>query len=130
MVQQTKDFKAQREHCYTLISRLEEDIQQLQDQNHTVTHVLEARSQQIGRLLQEKGVIRMRIKEIVDYVAMKCHECEDMTRSMFFASVITFVRQVMDDLEYLQEEIARRPASRPTDVPRGPGVVLEAIIYS
>ncbi|XP_070034893.1 uncharacterized protein [Nicotiana tomentosiformis] len=107
MVQQIKDFIVEREHCYTLISRLEEDIQQLQEQNHTATQVLEARSQQIGRLLQEKGVIRMRIKEIVDYVAMKCHECEDMTRSMFFASVMSFVRQVMADLEYLQEEIER-----------------------
>lgn len=65
--------------------------------------MLEARSQQIGRLLQEKGVIRMKIKEIADYVAMKCHECEDLTRSMFFAAVMTFVRQVIDDLEYLQE---------------------------
>jgi len=93
------------------------------------TQVLEARSQQIGCLLQEKGVIRMRIKEIADYVAMKCHECEDMTRSMLFASVMTFVRQVMADLEYLQEEIARRPTSRPIDVPRAPGVVLEALMY-
>lgn len=130
MVQHTKDFKAEREHFYTLISRLEEVIQKLQDQNHTATQVLEARSQQIGRFLQEKGVIRMRIKEIADYVAMKCHECEDMTRSMFFTSVMTFVRHVMDDLEYLQEEIARRPTSRPIDVPRGPGVVLESLMYS
>ncbi|XP_070025627.1 uncharacterized protein [Nicotiana sylvestris] len=37
MVQQTKNFKAEREHCYTLISRLEEDMQQLQDQNHMAT---------------------------------------------------------------------------------------------
>jgi len=72
----------------------------------------------------------MRIKEIVDYVVMKCHECEDMTKSMFFATVMNFVRQVMVDLEYLQEEIACRPASRPTDVPRAPGVALEALMYS
>ncbi|XP_070037170.1 uncharacterized protein [Nicotiana tomentosiformis] len=65
----------------------------LQDQNNTDAQVLEARAQQIGRLLQEKGVIRMRIKEIADYVVMKCHECEDMTRPMFFAFVMTFVRQ-------------------------------------
>lgn len=77
----------------------------MQDQNNIATQVLEARAQQIGRLLQENGVIRMRIKELADYAAMKCHECEDMTRSMFFASVMSFARQVMADLELLQEEI-------------------------
>lgn len=91
--------------------------------------MLEARAQQIGRLLQEKGVIRMRIKEIADYVVMKCHECEDMTKSMFFASVMTFVRQVMVDLDHLQEDIARRPVQRPADVPQAPGVPVEALMY-
>lgn len=46
--------------------------------------VLEACAQQIGRLLQEKGAIKMRIKEIADYAAMKCNECGGMTSSMFF----------------------------------------------
>jgi len=83
MVQQTKHFKKEREHCYALIYQLEESVQKLQDQDNTTTQVLEARTQKIGRLLQEKGIIRMRINEIVDYVTMKCHECEDMTRSVF-----------------------------------------------
>ncbi|XP_070056489.1 uncharacterized protein [Nicotiana tomentosiformis] len=101
MVKQIKDFKTERNHCYALIYQLQESLQQLQDQNNTDTQVLEARAQQIGRLLQEKGVIRMRIKEIADYVVMKCHECEDMTKSMFFASLMTFVRQEMVDLDHL-----------------------------
>ncbi|XP_070046488.1 uncharacterized protein [Nicotiana tomentosiformis] len=83
--------KTEKEHCYALIRQLEESVQQLQDQNNTSAQVLEARAQQIGRLLQEKRVIRTRNKEINDYVVMKCHECEDMTRSMFFASMMTFV---------------------------------------
>ncbi|XP_070015665.1 uncharacterized protein [Nicotiana sylvestris] len=53
MTKQAKDFKAEKEHCYALMSQLEEDLQQLQEQNHTATQVLEARSQQIGRLLHE-----------------------------------------------------------------------------
>nr|XP_009774690.1 PREDICTED: tropomyosin-1-like [Nicotiana sylvestris]XP_016487725.1 PREDICTED: tropomyosin-1-like [Nicotiana tabacum] len=91
MAKQTKNFKAEREHCYALMSQLEENLQQLQEQNHTSTQVLEARSKQIGRLLQEKGVIRERIRRIADYIVMKCNECEDMTRSMFFTAVIIFV---------------------------------------
>ncbi|XP_070053530.1 uncharacterized protein [Nicotiana tomentosiformis] len=129
MVKQTKDFKAEREHCYALIYQLQESMQQLQDQNNTDAQVLEARAQQIGRLLPEKGVIRMRIKEIADYVVMKCHECEDMTSSMFFASVMTFIRQVMVDLDHLQEDIAHRPVRRTTDVPQAPGVLVEALMY-
>nr|XP_009608940.1 uncharacterized protein LOC104102811 isoform X2 [Nicotiana tomentosiformis] len=129
MIKQTKDFKAEREHCYALIYQLQESMHQLQDQNNTDAQVLEARAQQIGRLLQEKGVIRMRIKEIADYVVMKCHECEDMTRSMFFASVMIFVRQVMVDLDRLQEDIARRPVRRPANVPQASGVPVEALMY-
>ncbi|XP_009794212.1 uncharacterized protein [Nicotiana sylvestris] len=45
MTKQAKNFKAEREHCYALMSQLEEDLQQLQEQNHTATQVLEARSQ-------------------------------------------------------------------------------------
>lgn len=92
--------------------------------------VLEACAQQIGRLLQEKGAIKMRIKEIADYAAMKCNECGGMTSSMFFASVLSFTRQVMADLELLQEEIARRRAPRPADVPRASGITFEALLYS
>ncbi|XP_070005630.1 uncharacterized protein [Nicotiana sylvestris] len=92
MTEQTKSFKAERKYCYALMSQLEEDMQQLQEQSHNGTQVLEARSQQIGRLLQEKGIIRERIRGIADYIVMKCHECEDMTRSTFFAAVMTFVR--------------------------------------
>jgi len=62
MAKQTKSFKAEREHCYALMARLEEDMQQLQEQSHNDTQVLEARSQQIGCLLQEKGIIRERIR--------------------------------------------------------------------
>ncbi|XP_070030028.1 uncharacterized protein [Nicotiana sylvestris] len=37
MDKQAKNFKAEREHCYALMSQLEEDLQQLQEQNHMVT---------------------------------------------------------------------------------------------
>ncbi|XP_070026286.1 uncharacterized protein [Nicotiana sylvestris] len=35
MAKQARDFKAEREHCYALMSQLEKDMQQLQEQNHT-----------------------------------------------------------------------------------------------
>ncbi|XP_070005545.1 uncharacterized protein [Nicotiana sylvestris] len=54
MAKQAKNFKAEREHCYALMFQLEEDMQQLQGQNHRDAHVLEARTQHIGCLLQEK----------------------------------------------------------------------------
>ncbi|XP_019262543.1 PREDICTED: uncharacterized protein LOC109240367 [Nicotiana attenuata] len=85
MAKQASDVKAEREHCYALMAQVENDLQQLQEQNHTAEQVLGARSQQIGRLLQEKGIIRERVRRIVDYIVMKCNECEGMTRSMFFA---------------------------------------------
>jgi len=112
MAKQAKNFKAEREHCYALMSQLEEDMQQLQGQNHHDAQVLEARSQQIGRLLQEKGIIRERVRAIADYIVMKCHECEDMTRTIFFAAVMTFVRQIMSGLERLQGDLAHRPVAR------------------
>ncbi|XP_070017463.1 uncharacterized protein [Nicotiana sylvestris] len=37
MTKQAKNFKAESEHCYALMSQLEEDLQQLQEQNHTAT---------------------------------------------------------------------------------------------
>ncbi|XP_070002359.1 uncharacterized protein [Nicotiana sylvestris] len=118
MTKQARDFKEEREHYYALMSPLEKDLQQLQEKNHTAEQVLDARSQQIGRLLQEKGIIRERVRRIADYIVMKCNECEDMTRSTFFASVMIFVRQIMDDLFRLQEDMEQRPAARPT----GPAV--------
>lgn len=51
MVQQTKDFKTEREQFYTLIFRLEESMQQLQDKNNADAQVLEALAQQIENLL-------------------------------------------------------------------------------
>jgi len=50
---QARNFKADREHCYALMAQMDEDMQQLRNQNHHDTQVLEARNQQIGRLLQE-----------------------------------------------------------------------------
>ena len=129
MIKQAKDFKAEREHCYAAMTQLERDLQQLQEQNHVAEQTLEARAQQIGRLLQEKGVIRERVRRIADYIAMKCSSCEDMTRSMFFATVMTFVRQIMEDLYHLQGDLARRPVVRPNDVPRALGAV-DALVYS
>lgn len=125
---QSRNCKAEREHCYALMSQMEEDIQQLESQNHHDTQGLEAQNQQIGRLLQEKGIIRERVRAIADYIVMKCHECEDMTRTTFFAAVMTFVHQIMSDLERLQGDLAHRPVVRPNDVPQAPGV--EALIYS
>lgn len=90
---------------------------------------MEARAQQIRHLLQEKGVIRERVRRIVDYIAVKCSSCEDMTRSMFFDAAMTFVRKVMEDLHNLQGDLARTPVARPNDVLRAPGVV-EVLMYS
>ncbi|XP_070002767.1 uncharacterized protein [Nicotiana sylvestris] len=129
MAKQAKNFKAEREHCYALISQLEKDLHQLQEQNHIAEQILEARTQQIGLLLQEKSIIKERIKTIADYIIMKCHKCEDMTRTTFFAAVMTFVRQIMSDLECLQGDLVHRPMERPTDVPRAPRAV-EALMYS
>ncbi|XP_070028923.1 uncharacterized protein [Nicotiana sylvestris] len=84
---------------------LEEDLQHLQEQNHAATQVLEARSRQIGRLLQEKGIIRERVRRIANYITMKCSACEDMTRSMFFAPVMIFVRLIMEELYRLQDDM-------------------------
>lgn len=109
------------------MAQMDEDMQQLRNQNHHDTQVLEARNQQIGRLLQEKGIVRERVRAIAYYIVMKCHACEDMTQTTFFAAVMTFVRQIMSDLERLQGYLARRPV-RPDDVPRAPGV--EALMYS
>ncbi|XP_070008519.1 protein CROWDED NUCLEI 3-like [Nicotiana sylvestris] len=92
MIKQAKDFKAEREHCYAAMTQLERDLQKLQEQNHVAEQTLEARAQQIGRLLQEKGVIKERVRRIADYIAMKYSSCEDMTRSMFFSTTMTFVR--------------------------------------
>nr|XP_016472464.1 PREDICTED: TNFAIP3-interacting protein 1-like [Nicotiana tabacum] len=57
---QAKDFKADREHYYDLMGHMEEEMQQLQNQHLHDTQVLEARNQQVGHLLQEKGRIRER----------------------------------------------------------------------
>ncbi|XP_070002904.1 uncharacterized protein [Nicotiana sylvestris] len=62
-IRQAKDFKAEREQCYTTMARLERDLQQLQEQNQVAKQTLEARTEQIERLLQEKGVIRERVME-------------------------------------------------------------------
>jgi len=121
---QAKDFKAEREYCYDLMAQMEKGMQQLQDQHLHDSQVLEARNQQIGRLLQEKGRFRERTKTIAEYITMKCQTCEDMTRTTFFAAVMTFVRQVMSDFERLQGDFAFRPAARPNDVPRAPGVLM------
>ncbi|XP_070001954.1 uncharacterized protein [Nicotiana sylvestris] len=43
-----RDLKTEKEHYYALMSQLEEDLQQLQEQNHIAEQVLDARSQQIG----------------------------------------------------------------------------------
>ena len=85
---------------------------------------LEARAQHIGRLLQEKGIIRERIRNIADYVVMKFQICEDMTRTTFFAAVMTFVKQIMSDLDRLQRDLAYRPVARLNDVPRAPGALM------
>ncbi|XP_019227420.1 PREDICTED: uncharacterized protein LOC109208724 [Nicotiana attenuata] len=107
MIKQAKDFKAEREHCYAAMARLERDLQQLQEQNQVAEQTLEGRAKQIGHLLQEKGVIGERVRRITDYIAMKCSSCEDMTRSMFFATIMTFVRQIMEDLYHLQGDLAQ-----------------------
>ncbi|XP_070034453.1 uncharacterized protein [Nicotiana tomentosiformis] len=92
MGQQVKDFKTEREHCYALINKLEENVLNLQNRNNIAMQVVEVREQQIGRLLQEKGSIKLRIKKIAYYTDMKCNECENMTKAMFFASVLSFAR--------------------------------------
>ncbi|XP_070029580.1 uncharacterized protein [Nicotiana sylvestris] len=105
MTKQAKDFKAETEHYYVAMSQLENDLQQLQEQNHTAEQTLEARAQQIGRLLQENGIIRERVRRIADYITIKCIKREDTTRSMFFAIVMTFVCQIMEDLYHLQGDL-------------------------
>ncbi|XP_070029704.1 uncharacterized protein [Nicotiana sylvestris] len=124
-----KDFKSDREHCYDLMARLEEEMQQLQNQHLHDAQVLEARNQQVGRLLQEKGRIRERVRAIADYIVVKWQAYEDMTRTTFFVAVMAFVRQIMNDLERLQRDLAYRPVARPNDIPRALGA-FEALMYS
>ncbi|XP_070002366.1 uncharacterized protein [Nicotiana sylvestris] len=56
-MRQAKNFKDEREQCYTTMAWLERDLQQLQDHNWVAEQTLEARTEQIGRLLQEKNVL-------------------------------------------------------------------------
>lgn len=44
MIKQAKDFKVEREHCYTSLVQLEIDLQQYQEQNHVAEQILEARA--------------------------------------------------------------------------------------
>ncbi|XP_070029015.1 uncharacterized protein [Nicotiana sylvestris] len=129
MAKQAKKFKVEREHWYALMAWLERDLQQLQEKNQVAKRTLEARTEQIGRLLQEKGIIRERVKRVANYIAMKCSSCEDMTRYMFFATVMIYIRRVMEDLYRLQGDLASRPATRPNDAPRVPRTI-EALMYS
>lgn len=71
--------------------------------------VLEAREQQIRQLLRDRSIIKFRIKEIADETAMKCNG-EDMTKAMFFASVLDFARKVMVNLKFYHAELAAKPA--------------------
>ncbi|XP_070005400.1 uncharacterized protein [Nicotiana sylvestris] len=112
VAKKAKDFKADREHCYDLMAQMEEEMQQLQNRHLYDTQVLEAQNQQVGRLLQEKGRIRERVRVIADYIVVKCQACEDMNRTTFSAAVMTFVRQIMSDLERLQRDLAYRPVVR------------------
>ncbi|XP_019232631.1 PREDICTED: uncharacterized protein LOC109213303 [Nicotiana attenuata] len=102
MIKQAKDFKAEREHCYDLMAQMEEE---------------------------EKGRIRERVRAIADYIVVKYQACEDMTRTSFFTTMMTFVRQIMSDLERLQGDLAYRPVARPNDAPQAPGA-FEALMYS
>jgi len=104
-------------------------MQQWQNQHLHDTQVLEARNQQVGHLLQKKGRIQERFRAIADYIVVKCQACEDMTRTTFFAAVMTFVRQITSDLERLQRDLAHRPVERPNDVPQAPGE-FEPLMYS
>lgn len=61
---------------------------------------------------------------------IKCHECEDITRLMFFASVMKFIRQVIANLDYLKHDIAQRPVQRSNNVPQAPKEPTEALMYS
>ncbi|XP_070002277.1 uncharacterized protein [Nicotiana sylvestris] len=45
MIKQAKDFKVEREHCYTTLTQLEIELQQLQEQNYVAKQTLEARAQ-------------------------------------------------------------------------------------
>lgn len=125
---QSKEFGAKKEHCYALINKLEGDVVNLQNQNNRAGQVVEAREQQIGWLLKEGGATKLRIKEITDYNVMECHECENMTKDMFFASVLSFARQFIADLEFLHGGLPGRPATWPTDITRDPGLEFESYL--
>lgn len=99
----------------------ERDLQQYQELNRAVEQTLEARAQQIGRLLHGKCDIKERVRMIADYITVKCRHCEDMTRSILFA--------VMEDLHHLQGDLAHMHAARPNVVPQDLGA-LEDLMYS
>ena len=82
--------------------------------------MLGTRNQQIERLLMERDRIKGRIDDIGHYITIKCLACEDMSRTTFFASIMIYVHQIMEDLKDLQRSLAPKPAARPNDAPRAP----------
>ena len=125
---QAKAFETESGHCYDLLARMEVEIQQLQDQHLQDSHVLEARNNQVRRLLIEKGRTRDRIETIAHAILRRCRACEDMTRTTFFSAVMIYVKRTMYELEQLERDLAPKPAARPNDAPRAP--TFEALMYS
>ncbi|XP_019257828.1 PREDICTED: uncharacterized protein LOC109236053 [Nicotiana attenuata] len=100
---QDQEFQAEREQCYRLMAEMEKEIKLLQDHHFHDSQVLEARNQQISRLLQEKGQIRERIRGIADYIAMKCQADERMGRTTFFATeLIERVQSLFDEVNTVE----------------------------
>lgn len=100
---------------------MEKKIKLLQGHHFHDSQVIEACIQQISRILHEKGRIGERIRGIANYIVMKCRANERMGRTTFFATVLIFVRQVMNDLEQLQMGLARTPAVISNDALWPPG---------
>lgn len=109
MGQQVKYFKIEREHCYNVLNQLEGNSINLQNQRDQALLLVEARKEQIRLMCQNQTITKFRIWEIADYTARKCNKCEDMTKDMFFDTVLDFARKVMANLQVLHAEIGARP---------------------
>ncbi|XP_070010842.1 uncharacterized protein [Nicotiana sylvestris] len=117
---QVEAYEIESGHCYDLLARMEDEIWQLQRQHLQDSQVLGGRSDQIRRLLIEKGRTRNKIGTIAHAIIRRCRMCEDMTRTTFLSAVMIFVKRTIYELEQLERDLAPKPATRPNDASRAP----------
>nr|XP_016512546.1 PREDICTED: pentatricopeptide repeat-containing protein At5g12100, mitochondrial-like [Nicotiana tabacum] len=92
---QAEAYEIESGHCYDLLARLEDEIRHLQRQHLQDSQVLGGCSDQIRRLLIEKGRTRNKIGTIAHAIIRRCRMCEDMTHTTFMSAVMVFVKRTI-----------------------------------